>query len=256
LTLRYIYFIGTAGSGKSTMVQAFREWMELQGLDCISVNLDPGADAVPYGAEVDIRDWIRLSDIMEEYNLGPNGAQIVSSDLMAVNIEEWAPVINEFHTDYVLIDTPGQMELFTFRQSSEIIIEEIGRDDSFLVFLSDPQLSKTPNGFVSSLMLCALTHFRFSIPILNVLSKSDMLSQEELDLILDWAVSPDSLNSNLVERDFSSQSLVNLEFFKAMENIGMFRELTPVSSIEFTGLEEVYNTIQQAFMGGEDLSRD
>jgi len=254
--LRYIYFIGTAGSGKSTMVQAFREWMELQGLDCISVNLDPGADAVPHAAEVDIRDWIRLTDIMEEYGLGPNGAQIVSSDLMAVNMSEWAPIIHEFNSDYVLIDTPGQMELFTFRQSSEMIVKELGREDSFLVFLSDPQLSKTPNGFVSSMMLCALTHFRFSIPILNVLSKADLLSEEELDLIMEWSVSPESLNGNLVDMDFSSQSLINLEFFRAMENVGMFREIRPVSSMEFTGLEDIYNSIQQAFMGGEDLTRD
>jgi len=238
------------------MVQAFSEWMELRGLDCISVNLDPGADLVPHAAKVDIRDWIRLSDVMEEYGLGPNGAQIVSSDLMAMNLKEWAPIIETFRTDYVLIDTPGQMELFTFRQSSQMIIEELGRDNSFLVFLSDPQLSKTPNGFVSSLMLCALTHFRFSIPILNVLSKADLLSEEELNLIMEWSRSPDVLNSVLMDRNFSSQSLINLEFFRAMENIGMFMELTPVSSVEFTGLEDIYNVIQQSFMGGEDLLSD
>lgn len=254
--MRYIYFIGMAGSGKSTLVNAFREWMNLQGLDCISVNLDPGADLIPYPAEVDIRDWIRLSDVMDQYGLGPNGAQIVSSDLMALRMQEWTPIIDEFKTEYVLVDTPGQMELFTFRQSSELIIDQLGRQDSFLVFLSDSQLCKTPNGFVSSLMLCALTHFRLSIPIINVLSKVDLLSEAEIEMILDWSTSPESLNSSLVERDFSSQSLINLEFFRAMENIGMYREITPVSSEEFIGMEEIYNTIQQAFMGGEDLSKD
>lgn len=256
ISVQLIYFIGTAGSGKSTMVHAFRQWMDLQGLDCISVNLDPGAELLPYPAEVDIRDWIRLSNVMEEYGLGPNGAQIVSSDLMALNISEWAPIIDDFKTDYVLIDTPGQMELFTFRQSSELIIDQLGRQDSFLVFLSDPQLCKTPNGYVSSLMLCALTHFRFSIPILNVLSKSDLLSDAEIEMILEWSASPELLNSSLAERGFSTQSMINLEFLHAMENIGMYREITPVSSQQLTGMEDIYNAVQQSFMGGEDLAPD
>ena len=256
ILLQYIYFIGTAGSGKSTMVNAFKEWMGLDGLDCIAVNLDPGAELIPYNVQVDIRDWVRLADIMDEYGLGPNGAQIVSSDLMALNSDQWVPVIKEFETNYVLVDTPGQMELFTFRESSQVIIDQLGRDDAFLVFLSDPQLSKTPNGFVSNLMLCALTHFRFSIPILNVLSKADLLSDAELEMIMDWSRDPEALNSSLMGADFSSQTLINLEFFKAMENIGMYREISPVSSEQLMGMEDIYNAIQQVFMGGEDLSKD
>ncbi len=166
--MRCIYFIGTAGSGKSSLVGSFRAWMEEQSLDCMTVNLDPGADFIPYQPDVDIRDWVHLDEVMRDHSLGPNGAQVVASDLMAINVKEWAPAIKAFDTNYALIDTPGQMELFTFRQSSNAIIEELGKEDSFLVFLSDPTLSKTPNGFVSDLLLCAITQFRFDLPILNV----------------------------------------------------------------------------------------
>ena len=254
--MEYLYFVGTAGSGKSTLVHAFKEWMGLQGLDCVTLNLDPGADMVPYSPDVDIRDWIRLSEVMEDYQLGPNGAQIVSSDLMALNIREWEPVVKALDTNYVLVDTPGQMELFTFRESSSVIIDGLDRESSFLVFLSDPQLSKFPNGFVSTLMLCALTHFRFSLPILNVLSKVDLLSEPELEAILEWSREPEALNSALMEMTYPSQSLINMEFFKAMETVGMFRALTPVSSEDFTGMEDIYDAVQQVFMGGEDLSSD
>lgn len=251
--MHYIYFIGTAGSGKSTLVQAFQEWLDNNGINSIVVNLDPGADFIPYQADVDIRDWVHLDEIMRDYSLGPNGAQIVASDLMAVNSKEWVPVVKQMETDYCLIDTPGQMELFTFRQSSSALIDELGRDDSFLAFLSDPTLAKTPNGFVSDLMLCGITQFRFSLPILNLLSKSDLLKEEEMEEVLLWSRDAYALYNALTGPDMNSQAIISIEYLKAMESVGMYRELTPVSAMEATGMEDLYTAVQQYFEGGEDI---
>ena len=137
----------------------------LEGLDCITINLDPGAEFIPYEPDIDIRDWVKVSEVMEDYGLGPNGAQVVCADLMALHVKELVEAVDGFKTPYVLIDTPGQIELFAFRQSSQVIIDQLGQDDSFLVYLSDPLLVKSPTGFVSSLMLCATVHFRFAMPI-------------------------------------------------------------------------------------------
>lgn len=254
--MHYIYFVGTAGSGKSSLVYSFKEWMTLQGLDCITVNLDPGAEFVPYDIDVDIRDWVRVQDIMEEYQLGPNGAQIVCADLMAVRVNELVEAIEGFKTPYVLIDTPGQIELFAFRKSSEVIIEALGKEDSFLVFLSDPHLSKTPVGFVSSMMLCATTFFRFSMPFLHVLSKSDLLKEEDLDQIVHWSEEPEALYAAMTETNIDPRTMLNLEFFKAMENVGMYQKVVPSSSEVKFGMEDIYNAIQQSFEGGEDLRSD
>ena len=60
----FIFFIGTAGSGKSTLTSNFHDWIKLRGIDSIIVNLDPGAENLPYKPDVDIRDWIKLSEIM------------------------------------------------------------------------------------------------------------------------------------------------------------------------------------------------
>lgn len=251
-----IYFVGTAGSGKSTLVRAFKEWMTLQGLDCITVNLDPGADFIPYDPDVDIREWVNVPDVMEEYELGPNGAQIVCADLMAMKSKEMADIIESFKTSYVLIDTPGQIELFAFRKSSEVIIDALGRDESFLVFLSDPHLSKTPVGFVSSLMLCATTQFRFSLPFLNVLAKADTLRPEELVRVINWSMDPDSLNGDLTEGGIEPRTVLNIEFFRALEDVGMFREIVPVSAEAKEGIEDIYDAVQESFAGGEDLRSD
>ncbi|MDD1765890.1 MAG: ATP/GTP-binding protein [Methanomassiliicoccales archaeon] len=254
--MRNIYFIGTAGSGKSSLVNAFREWMEMHGFNDVTLNLDPGAEMVPYAPDIDIRDWVRLDDVMNEYGLGPNGAQIVCSDMIALKTREIVSIVDTFRSDYLLIDTPGQMELFAFRQSSSVVVEALGKSDSFFVFLSDPLLSKTPSGFVSSLMLCAITHFRFLVPILNVLSKSDTINEEDVETILSWSRDPYTLYDALGQEQGTSQTILSIEFFKAMESIGMYRELTPVSSRTPFGMEDIYNTIQQVFEGGEDLSTD
>jgi hypothetical protein len=253
--MRFIYFVGTAGSGKSSLIYAFKEWLTLQGLDCVTVNLDPGVENMPYEADVDIRDWVRVSDVMEEYGLGPNGAQIVAADLMAVNAKDLAESIEKFRTNYVLVDTPGQIELFAFRQSSEVIMEELGKEDACLLFLADPTLCKSPSGFVSSVMLAATVHFRFNVPFFTVLSKSDLLKQEEQDAIIDWSESADSLYGAITDK-IDSRALLGIELFKALESVGAYKKMVPASASEPSGLEDIYDMVQQSFDGGEDLSSD
>src|SRR3990170_352269 len=118
---RNLYFIGTAGCGKSTMVGAFHEWMAAQGLDAVNVNLDPGAERVPYEADIDVRDSIRLSEVMEEHGLGPNGAQVLAADMLAMNARELAETMDTFRTNYFLIDTPGDRKSTRLNSSHQII---------------------------------------------------------------------------------------------------------------------------------------
>lgn len=250
-----MYVVGTAGSGKSTLVEAYRAWAVLQGYDAITLNLDPGVEAMPYDADVDIRDWIRLSEIIEEYELGPNGAQIVAADLIAAHVKEVGQVLEGFETDFILVDTPGQMELFTFRESSRVVIEAFGRDEGFLLYLSDPILVKSPSGLVSSLLLSATAQFRHALPFLNILSKADILSEEDLQTVLKWSTDPYSLYDALVEEGASPKQVLDAEFLKALENIGVYRRLTPISSEIPYGMEDLYSGVQEVFAGGEDVEK-
>jgi GTPase SAR1 family protein len=250
-----VYVVGTAGSGKSTLVEAYRAWAVLQGYDAVTLNLDPGVETIPYEADVDIRDWIRLSEIMEEYELGPNGAQIVAADLIAAHVKEVGDVLESFETDFLLVDTPGQMELFTFRESSRVVIEAFGRNESFLAYLSDPILVKSPSGLVSSLLLSATAQFRHALPFLNILSKADLLSEEDLQMVLKWSTDPYSLYDALVEEGASPKQVLDAEFLKALETIGVYRRFTPISSEIPYGMEDLYNGIQEVFAGGEDVEK-
>ena len=250
--MKFIYFVGTAGSGKSTLVKAYKDWLDSTGTESITINLDPGVDMLPYDADVDIRDWVALDEVMAEFNLGPNGAQVVASDLMAVNISKMKEVVDDYTETYALVDTPGQLELFAFRESSRTIVNAFGKDDSMVVYLSDPMLCRSSNGFISNMVLASLVQFRLELPVINILTKIDVLTEEETDRMLNWYNDPVSLYDDLLDNDSSPQTVVGTELFRAMENLGTFGEMRAVSAVQSIGLEEIYGAAQLQFFGGED----
>jgi hypothetical protein len=244
-----IYVVGTAGSGKTYFVKAFSEWLDLKRLDSVNVNLDPGVNFVPYPADFDIREKFTIEDIMERYNVGPNGAQIIGADLISTICEDIKDEIEFSGAEYVLIDTPGQMELFTLRESSKILINTLGKERSVMVYLFDPVVSKTPSGFLSLLFMASSAVFRLDIPQIPVLSKADVLEESEIEKIVRWSENPESLHNELnLER-----KTLGVELFHLLSKLGFFRPLIPLSSITGIGMEDVYDGIQEIFYSGDDL---
>lgn len=251
-----LYFIGSAGSGKSTLTGAFLGWMQGQGFDAVTVNLDPGIENAPYVPDVDIRDWIKLKDIMEEHGVGPNGAQIIAADMLALNIGEMKEIIESFETEYVIFDTPGQMELFTLRQSGKVLVESFGADRSIIGFLYDPVISKIPSGIITLMLQAASVQVRFNVPFMGILTKSDLLTDEEREEIIKWSQDFMELDSSIHEEMPTMRNQLNIEFLSALMSFDKGQKLLPVSSTYGSGMEDIYNTVQQIFYGGEDLSRD
>jgi len=244
-----VYFVGIAGSGKSYLTKAFGDWLDSMKAGVMRINLDPGADYVPYPADIDVREWFTLEDIMHKYNVGPNGAQIISSDLLVTLIDDIKYEIDLSQPDFVLIDTPGQMEIFTLRESSKILIEALDMSRSVMVFLFDPVVSKTPFGFLSQLFMANSAIFRLEIPQITVLSKSDILGDEEIERILRWSSDLDYLSS------FIERKTLSVELLRTLRDSGLFRPLVTVSALKGYGMEEIYDGIQEYFYGGEDLER-
>jgi len=248
-----IYFVGTAGSGKSTMTNAFLEWMKQHGYDAITVNLDPGAEALPYAPDVDIREWLTLAEVMSEYGLGPNGAQIACADALALHVKKVAEVVEGFRTDYILYDTPGQIELFAFREASRLTVSALGHKRAVIAFLFDPGLAHTPAGFVSTLLLAATVQYRFYIPCVNLLSKADAIPEDEVEKIVNWGKDFDVLYDALTASEPGMHVESSIELLRALQDMGTYKELVPVSAQERTGFEDLYSYVQQSFAGGEDL---
>jgi len=49
---------------------------------------------------------------------------------------------------------------------------------------------------------------------------------------------------------------LNIEFLSALRSFGAGQKLLPASSTYGSGMEDIYNSVQQIYYGGEDLSRD
>ena len=138
------FIIGTAGSGKSLLTAAFSEWLKISKQDVAVVNLDPGALTLPYSPYLDVRNYVDVRGLMEEYGLGPNGALIMAADLIADKIEEISKEIEDSKSDIVLVDTSGQMELFAFRASGPYIASELTKEPKAIVYLFDAVFQSTP----------------------------------------------------------------------------------------------------------------
>jgi len=252
----FVYFIGTAGSGKSTLTHSFKEWMGLRGLDVITVNLDPGAENLPYDPDVDIRDWISLKEVMDSYGLGPNGAQIACADMLALNTSDVKNSIESFKTDYILVDTPGQLELFVFREAGKYIVKFLNPQRSIIAYLVDHALAKTASGFVSQLLLSISTNFRLGQPQINILSKADMLSKEEIEQVERWSNDPDELSNAISNEKASVYREMSEGLLQLINGFDNQSKLFPTGKEDYLGIEDLYTSIQLQFEGGEDLMKD
>lgn len=252
----FVYFIGTAGSGKSTLTHNFQQWMNHRGLDAITVNLDPGAENLPYEPNVDIKDWISLKEIMDSYGLGPNGAQIACADMLALNTEDLRKSIETYKTDYVLMDTPGQLELFVFREAGKYLIQFLNPNRSIIAYLLDPALAKTASGFVSQLLLSVNTNFRLGQSQINILSKADMLSDPELNQIEKWANNTDDLSNAILNEKASVYREMSEKILSLINDFESQSKIFPTGNEDFFGIPDIYTQIQLQFEGGEDLMDD
>ena len=252
----YFFLIGTAGSGKSTLAQNYKDWCHQQGLESTIVNLDPGVEKIPYTPDVDIRDWIKLSEVMESHELGPNGAQIACADMIALNLTEIIESIGQFKSDYIIVDTPGQLELFVFREAGKYTINNLNPTKTMVGYLIDPALAHTPSGFVTQLLLSITTQFRLSTPQINILSKADLLKKEDIELIRSWSENSEELYSAVIMEKASMFQQMNEGILHIIQEFGGFTEIHPYSKKNFQGIEDIYTMMQQEFEAGEDLLKD
>ena len=245
-----VFIIGTAGSGKSLFTAAFSEWLKMAKQDVAVVNLDPGVLKLPYSPDVDIRNYVDVGNLMEKYCLGPNGALILAADLIADEVENVSKEVEAVDADLVLVDTPGQMELFAFRASGPYIVNELTREPKALVYLFDAVFSVNPVNYVSNMFLSAAVYNRFFQPQVHLLSKCDLLPRREVEKIADWSADPKALE-NSIEQLEDTKRLFSRNMMRAIRQLGLKFMLMPVSAKTNEGLNNVNTTLERILAGGE-----
>lgn len=245
------FIIGTAGSGKSLFTAAFSEWLKMSKQDVAIVNLDPGALKLPYSPDVDVRNYVNVGDIMEKYALGPNGAVIMAADLIADEVENLTRDIEEVNADFVLVDTPGQMELFAFRASGPYIVNELTKEPKALIYLFDAVFSINPFNYVSNMFLSAAVYNRFFQPQVHLLSKIDLIPRKDAEAITTWSANSRALEDALEAQLEDTKRLFSRNMMRAITQLGLKFLLMPVSSKTNEGMVNVNTILERIFTGGE-----
>jgi len=246
-----VFIIGTAGSGKSLLTAAYSEWLKMQKQDVATVNLDPGVLELPYSPDVDVRDYIDVVSLMDEYKLGPNAALIMAADLIAEEIDKITAEIEALNPDIVLVDTPGQMELFAFRASGPYIVSEMTKESKAIIYLFDSVFCLNPLNYVSNLFLSAAVYNRFLTPQIHVLSKCDLIDSENVNRIVDWSAKPKMLEDAIEQKLSGTKRILSREIMKAIYNLGMRFLLIPVSAKTNEGMINLNVALERVLAGGD-----
>jgi len=309
-----VIVVGMAGSGKTTLLTKLQRHLEEKYdkeqeendendkndndddddddddfMPAYCVNLDPATlGETAYEASIDIRDTINYKQVMEQHQLGPNGAIMTSLNLFATKFDQVLEILdrravpgeaeaaaaaaaaaaasttegessslpppfpnkkkNKKTMDYILVDTPGQIEAFTWSASGQIISEALASSfPTCLCFVVDTaRCASSPNTFMSNMLYACSMIYRTRLPLVICFNKTDVVSHE---FCMDWmrdyesfqqALDDHSANAGFYGSLTRSLSLVLDEFYSNFANA------VGVSAVTGDGMDDFWKTVQTA----------
>ena len=219
--------IGPPGSGKTTYCNGMSQFLTALGRKVAIINLDPANDKLPYDCALDIRELISLECAAAQCELGPNGALVYCIEFLEANVD-WlveglaSPALKDC---YVLIDMPGQVELYTHHNGVKGVVEALTKANHRLtaVHLVDAHHCADPAKFISVLLVTLSTMVQLEMPQVNLLSKVDMIEKYgELAFGLDFytdVLDPSRLLPMLLRQEGGSGSAFARRHHKLNEAI-------------------------------------
>ncbi|GKY95201.1 hypothetical protein MPSEU_000483300 [Mayamaea pseudoterrestris] len=177
-----IAVVGPPGSGKTTFCDGMQQYLRLLGRKAKVINLDPANESLPLEAAYDVcREAVTLQAVCEETQLGPNGGLIYCMEYIEAHLEEIAQAIEQrIQADsYLLLDFPGQVELYTHSSCARNILhrlESLLQLRMTMVQLIDFQYCTDASKFISAALLGTTMLLRLELPAVSVLSKADLVT--------------------------------------------------------------------------------
>ncbi|ORZ24370.1 GPN-loop GTPase 3 [Absidia repens] len=169
--------MGPAGSGKSTFCATMMTHCQTTKRRVHLVNLDPAAEHFEYEPTIDIRDLITLEDVMEELDYGPNGGLIYCLEFLLNNIDWLEEEIGTYDDDYLIIDCPGQIELYTHFPIMRRLCEQLSRWNLNIcgVYCLESQFIEDKSKYFSGVLSAMSAMVNLEIPHINVMTKMDLI---------------------------------------------------------------------------------
>jgi GTPase SAR1 family protein len=237
--------IGMAGSGKTTLLQRLNAHVHTHKIPSYIINLDPAVTTIPYNANIDIRDSLNYKEVMKQYNLGPNGGILTSLNLFSTRFDQVIQFVEKRapHLKYVFLDTPGQIEVFTWSASGTIITESFASTfPTIFVYIVDTPRCTNPTTFMSNMLYACSILYKTKLPLLVVFNKTDILKH---DFAIEWMQDFDAFedairtSSNYMANFTQSLGLMLEEFYKNLNCVG-------VSAVTGLGIDELFTAIHRS----------
>jgi len=250
--LKIIFVTGTAGAGKSLLVSKIYEYYTSNGAFAAILNLDPGVESLPYSCDIDVRDHVDIISLMKQYDLGPNGALIMANDLIASKIDKIQDEIANVNPDYLIIDTPGQIELFAYRASGPFLVENLDAEEKVNIFLYDGSLITTPVNFVSIALLATSIKLRLKISTINLITKTDLIGAKMKE-ILQWSTNLKSLETAISDEADGETYTLTTNILRSLNFGGFAQGLIPISSVTGEGMVNLESALSRIINLGEEV---
>ncbi|KAG7337788.1 GTPase [Nitzschia inconspicua] len=224
------------------------------------INLDPATLDVPYSPSIDIRDTVDYKQVMQQHHLGPNGAIMTSLNLYATKFDQVIRILeqradNQQLSEFLLVDTPGQIEAFTWSASGSILSESLASTfPTVLVFVVDTvRCASSPNTFMSNMLYACSMYYRTRLPLVIAFNKTDVVSHEFcMEWMKDFEAFQEALDNARNENGGESSSgfydsltrslsLVLDEFYSEFS-----KNAVGVSAVTGDGIEDFWAVIRKA----------
>ncbi|KAL1942161.1 hypothetical protein VTO73DRAFT_6225 [Trametes versicolor] len=249
-----IITIGMAGAGKSTFVQQINSYLHSKQPPSppYLLNLDPAVTSTPFEANIDIRDTVDYHKVMKEYNLGPNGGILTALNLFTTKFDQVLDFVEKSASkhDYVILDTPGQIEIFTWSASGAIITDAVASSlPTVVAYIIDTPRTTAPATFMSNMLYACSILYKTKLPFILVFNKTDVQTHEfAIEWMQDFEAFQAALASHQGTTDdegeptymnslMNSMSLVLDEFYKHLTAVG-------VSSVTGAGIKEFFDAVE------------
>lgn len=161
--------------------------LEVASTPFYSINLDPAVRNLAYEPDIDVRETVDYKGVMKQYQLGPNGGILTALNLFATKFDQVLALVekrvaSDTPPAHVLIDTPGQIEIFTWSASGAVIAEALAASlPTVIVYVVDTPRSARPVTFMSNMLYACSILYKFRLPLLLVFNKTDVLSADFAD---------------------------------------------------------------------------
>lgn len=170
---------------------ALIEHLEERGRIAHLINLDPAAEDAyldekegvkeKFGPSKDIRDLICVDDVMEELQYGPNGGLMFCLEHLLENSEWLTEDLGVYQDEFLIIDCPGQIELYTHSPIMQRIVRifQIAEYKPCAIYLMESLFMNDIGKFFAGCLTATSCMLQLGIPHLNVISKMDLIVNSE-----------------------------------------------------------------------------